>query len=171
MKGYNRNLTPFLPLNLLSLSLSQKRNPYFTTDPTIERRLSLIADPDCIQCGKCCERWGWDQKGIPEDLIPWLTANRQDILRYVSIHLSDGTRVSGSEISVADLPRIIHIHYWQNPGGKSLRHCPFLRRFLEGKASCAIHDCKPAVCREFTPWTWENNEFYGNCPACREKAS
>ncbi|NYT07612.1 MAG: YkgJ family cysteine cluster protein [Methanomicrobiales archaeon] len=127
-------------------------------------------DQVCVQCGICCVRWGWDQKGIVDDLLPWLETNRTDILQHVAIRLSNGKRVSGTDITAGDLSRIVRIYYWQDTAGRKMRECPFFRRNDEGKARCGIHDVKPRVCREFTPWTWQNNEFYGNCPACREKA-
>jgi Fe-S-cluster containining protein len=130
----------------------------------------VTADQDCLQCGKCCERWGWGQKGIVEDLIPWLEENRTDILQHVAIRLTDGRRVSGSSLSAADLPRITRVTYWQDTDGTEVRECPFFRRSPVGKALCTIHEVKPRVCREFTPWTWQNHEFYGSCPACRDKA-
>jgi Fe-S-cluster containining protein len=73
-------------------------------------------------------------------------------------------------VSAGDLPRIVRISYWHGPGGRVLKKCPFFGRSVDGKARCKIHDVKPRVCREFTPWNWANNEFYGNCPACRDKA-
>jgi Fe-S-cluster containining protein len=130
-----------------------------------------MSDQTCLQCGRCCERWGWGQRGIPDDLLPWFDLNRQDILCHVMIWLEGGIRMSGSDITRADIPRVIRVRYWQDSMGSELRSCPFLRRSGDGKALCGIHDCKPAVCREFTPWTWQNHEFYGNCPACREKSS
>ncbi|NTV00626.1 MAG: YkgJ family cysteine cluster protein [Methanoregulaceae archaeon] len=129
----------------------------------------MTSGQDCLQCGKCCERWGWGQKGIIEDLIPWLAAKRHDILQHVSIRLSDGRRLNGCTLSGNDLSRISRISYWQDPHGRSVRECPFFTRSGEGKARCRIHDVKPAVCRAFTPWNWQNNDFYGNCPSCREK--
>jgi Fe-S-cluster containining protein len=143
---------------------------------TVRKILSVSGDlplsaQNCLQCGRCCERWGWGQKGIREDLIPWMEENRKDILCHVIVWLEKGKRVSGNTITKADLPRITRIRYWQDSSGGELHYCPFLRRTDEGKARCGIHDCKPAICREFTPWTWQNHEFYGNCPACREKAA
>ncbi len=129
----------------------------------------MTVHQDCLQCGKCCQRWGWGQKGIVEDLIPWLEEDRRDILQHVEIRFTNGTRVSGREITPADLPRILSIRYWQDTGGRLLRECPFFSRDENGTALCAIHDVKPRVCREFTPWTWQNHEFYGSCPACRDK--
>ena len=131
----------------------------------------MKSDQTCLQCGRCCERWGWGQKGIPADLYPWLAGNHRDILCHVIVWLDGGTRISGSDITTAELPRISRVRFWQNPTGKEIHYCPFLRRSADGRAWCGIHDCKPAVCRGFTPWTWQNHEFYGNCPACREKSS
>ncbi|KUG15247.1 hypothetical protein ASZ90_015102 [hydrocarbon metagenome] len=127
-------------------------------------------EQDCLQCGRCCERWGWGQKGIVEDIIPWIIQNRQDILQHVSVWFTDGQRVSGSALTRDDLARIARIRYWQDPDGKELRRCPFFWRSDDGRSWCRIHDLKPRVCREFTPWNWKNLEYYGNCPACRDKA-
>lgn len=128
-------------------------------------------DQVCLQCGRCCERWGWGQKGLLSDLIPWLIADRKDILCHVMVWLEGGTRTNGEDVTHADLSRIIRVRYWQDAAGKELHNCPFLFRSDDGKAWCRINDCKPAVCREFTPWTWQNHEFYGNCPACKDKSS
>lgn len=127
-------------------------------------------EQECLQCGKCCERWGWGQKGKPEDLVPWITGNRRDILQHVSIRFTDGRRASGTGITLDDLPRISRISYWQDTSGRKMRKCPFFSRSPEGLALCGIHDVKPWVCRDFTPWNWTNHEFHGNCPACREKS-
>ena len=132
--------------------------------------LAVTAQQDCIQCGICCERWGWNQKGIAGDLIPWIEQDRKDILRHVAIHFRDGRKTSGTDIRMQDLDRIARIYYWQEPSGKAMRKCPFFRRSEDGKAWCGIHTVKPRVCRDFTPWNWTNLEYYGSCPACREKA-
>jgi Fe-S-cluster containining protein len=141
---------------------------YSESDPP--ERIRLTVEQDCIQCGICCERWGWNQKGIIEDIIPWIVQDRKDILRHVGIRFSDGRKASGAELSERDLDRISRIYYWQDPDGKPMRKCPFFRRSEDGKAWCGIHTVKPRVCREFTPWNWMNLEYYGSCPACREKA-
>ena len=132
--------------------------------------MTLNREQDCLQCGRCCERWGWGQKGINEDLVPWLENNRQDILQHVSICFADGTKVSGSSLSIGDLTRISRIWYWQDTDGTDLRSCPFFWRSDDGRSWCRIHNVKPWVCREFTPWNWKNLEYYGSCPACRDKA-
>ena len=130
----------------------------------------MSSDQECFQCGKCCERWGWGQSGVIDDLIPWLVHNRQDILQHVAIRFSNGSRISGRFISPDDLPRIARIIYWQGTDGTYLRECPFFWKSNDGKSWCKIHDIKPQVCREFTPWKWQNHEFYGYCPACRDKS-
>jgi len=128
----------------------------------------LTEKQHCKQCGKCCEKWGWDQKGVIEDIIPWIFYNRQDILQYVSLQFTDGTRVSGNDISVADLSRVTCIYYWTDPNGRALHYCPFFWRAEDGKVYCRIHDTKPAVCEGFAPWAhvWHDYGLY--CPACRD---
>jgi Fe-S-cluster containining protein len=132
--------------------------------------ISVNNDQECLRCGKCCERWGYGQKGVVEDLVPWIDNGRKDILRHVAVRLSDGKRCGGDELAATDLSRIVRISYWQDPSGRKLRKCPFFGRSAGGKAMCGIHGVKPRVCREFNPWNWVNNEFYGSCPACRDKA-
>jgi Fe-S-cluster containining protein len=122
----------------------------------------------CKQCGKCCEKWGWDQKGIIEDVIPWFINDRKDILRHVSFQFNDGTRVNGTNISSSDFGRIISIDYWIEPNGKYLHNCPFFRRAENGKVYCRIHDMKPAVCQGFAPWAEIWHDYGLNCPACKD---
>jgi Fe-S-cluster containining protein len=125
---------------------------------------------DCLQCGKCCEKWGWDQKGIADDLIPWITNGRTDILRHVGIRFSDGTRGTGRDLSLKDLPLIARIDYWVTPEGKKLRSCPFFFRAGDGKVYCRIHGAKPKVCTSFTPWNEGIRDYALTCPACRDGA-
>ncbi|MFA5221906.1 MAG: hypothetical protein WC391_06450 [Methanoregula sp.] len=126
----------------------------------------MISEQDCRQCGRCCEKWGWGQKGIIEDLVPWITSGRNDILRHVSVTLASRKRCSGTEISLADLPQVTRIEYWTDPGGRALSHCPFYFRAGDGKVYCKIHDTKPAVCIGFTPWNEGIRDYALNCPAC-----
>lgn len=125
---------------------------------------------DCLQCGKCCEKWGWDQKGIPEDLVPWITGKRTDILQHVGITFSDGRRSTARALAAADLQRVTRIDYWVSPDGKKLTHCPFFFRAEDGKVYCRIHAAKPAVCIGFTPWNEGIRDYALNCPACRDTA-
>jgi Fe-S-cluster containining protein len=125
---------------------------------------------ECRQCGRCCEKWGWDQTGVIEDIIPWITDNRQDILQHVGIRFNDGTRKNGRELSEQDLPRVARIDYWVSAKGRKIRHCPFFFRGSDGKARCRIHDAKPEVCTSFTPWNEGIRDYALYCPACREIA-
>lgn len=88
---------------------------------------------DCLQCGRCCEKWGWGQKGVIEDIIPWILADRQDILQHVGITLANRKRISGRDISEKDLPSVCRIDYWTDPDGRALTHCPFYRLADDGK--------------------------------------
>jgi Fe-S-cluster containining protein len=127
----------------------------------------VTAKQNCRQCGKCCEKWGWDQKGIIEDIIPWIIHNRRDILQHVSLQFTDGIRASGAAVSAGDLHRIKSIYYWTDPNGRILLHCPFFRRAEDGNVYCRIHDTKPAVCESFAPWAEIWHDYGLNCPACR----
>jgi len=125
---------------------------------------------DCLQCGKCCEKWGWDQKGIPEDLVPWIIGGRQDILAHVLVRFSDGKSRTAAGISPDDLARIDRIYYWVEPDGKKRHSCPFFERRADGKVYCGIHNTKPAVCIGFAPWAAVWHDYGLNCPACRDTA-
>jgi len=121
-----------------------------------------------MQCGRCCEKWGWGQKGVIEDIIPWITQGRRDILQHVSITLDDGKRRNGRDISEHDLPHVIRINYWIDQDGRALRHCPFFFRAEDGKVYCKIHGAKPNICISFTPWNEGIRDYALNCPACRD---
>jgi Fe-S-cluster containining protein len=121
-----------------------------------------------VQCGRCCEKWGWGQKGIIEDIIPWITQGRRDILQHVSLTLDDGKRCNGRDISEQDLPHVIRINYWVGLDGRALRYCPFFFRAEDGKVYCKIHGAKPKICISFTPWNEGIRDYALNCPACRD---
>ncbi|MDD1716603.1 MAG: YkgJ family cysteine cluster protein [Methanolinea sp.] len=130
----------------------------------------MVPEQMCRQCGRCCERWGWGQKGTAGDLVPWIEADRQDILQHVTIYLKNGRKVSGTEISEEDIPDIMKVKFWQDPNGRPLRHCPFLRRSGDGKAFCGIHSARPAICREYAPWNCDDSDYqYVRCQACRDR--
>lgn len=131
---------------------------------------TMIPVQTCVQCGRCCEKWGWGQKGIIEDIIPWIREDRHDILQHVSLTLQSGERVSGRDISVEDLASIARIDYWVDPDGRVLTHCPFFRRADDGKVYCRIHTAKPKVCTGFTPWNEAIRDYALNCPACRNSS-
>jgi Fe-S-cluster containining protein len=132
--------------------------------------VAMSSGQDCRQCGKCCEKWGWDQKGIPEDLVPWIRERRTDILQHVRITFSDGRCSTGQDLSLSDIPFIRRIDYWVDPHGRKLTYCPFFFRAGDGKVYCRIHMCKPAVCIGFTPWNEGIRDYALYCPACRDNA-
>jgi len=139
----------------------------------ISVRDAMESAQDCRQCGTCCEKWGWDQKGITEDLVPWIIARRFDILRHVSIRVRDGRQFSGRnapKITLEDLPDVVRISYWVDPDGRTLHYCPFYFRKGDGKVYCRIHDTKPAVCTGFAPWKEIYHDYGLNCPACRNSS-
>jgi Fe-S-cluster containining protein len=130
----------------------------------------MVPEQNCLQCGRCCEKWGWGQKGIIEDIIPWIREGRQDILQHVSLTLKGGKRCSGRDISLSDVHAITLIQYWTGRDGRALSFCPFYRRADDGKVYCRIHDAKPEVCTGFTPWNEGIRDYALNCPACRNSA-
>jgi Fe-S-cluster containining protein len=129
-----------------------------------------VMTQECRQCGKCCEKWGWDQKGIPEDIIPWIEGDRQDILTQVLIRFKGGRYATAGGMVKEDLPRIDRIYYWVDPDGKKRDSCPFFERRDDGRVYCRIHDTKPAVCVGFAPWAEIWHDYGLNCPACRDTA-
>ena len=147
-------------------------NKTITTENASTIHVVRILNPiqTCVQCGRCCEKWGWGQKGVIEDLIPWIRERRLDILQYVLVTLQDGRRCSARNISVEDLPAVVRIDYWANTDGRMLTHCPFFRRAQDGKVYCKIHTAKPKVCIGFTPWNEGIRDYALNCPACRNSA-
>jgi Fe-S-cluster containining protein len=130
----------------------------------------MTAEQDCLQCGVCCEKWGWDQKGIPADLVPWIEGRRDDILQHVSIRFRNGRRSTGAGLSLADLPQVEWIYYWVSPANTKLTYCPFYDKRDDGKVYCGIHTVKPAVCIGFAPWAEIYHDYGLNCPACRDIA-
>jgi Fe-S-cluster containining protein len=130
----------------------------------------VTQNQDCQQCGRCCDKWGWGQTGIPEDIIPWILENRKDILQHVSVTLKNGKRRNGRDILIDDLPYITRISYWVDPMGRTLTSCPFFWRADDGLVYCKIHDTKPKVCIGFAPWNEGIRDYALNCPACRNPA-
>jgi Fe-S-cluster containining protein len=129
--------------------------------------MHMSSDQTCTQCGRCCEKWGWGQRGVIEDLLPWLEENRIDILQHVSVILKQKKPCSGKDISKKDLPVVIRIDYWTDKDGRALNYCPFFLRAADGKVYCKIHHTKPKICIGFKPWNEGIRDYALNCPACR----
>jgi len=130
----------------------------------------VLPDQICRQCGHCCERWGWGQEGTVEDLLPWIAGNRRDILQHVTVHLDDGRKASGTDITSDNIPQVIKVGFWKDPAGHPLRYCPFLGRSGDGKAFCKIYGVRPTVCREYAPWNCDDGDYqHVRCQACMER--
>jgi len=123
---------------------------------------------DCLQCGVCCEKWGWDQNGIKEDLVPWIRDRRDDILQHVRIRFRNGVTRTGRGLRPEDLAEVDRIYYWVSPSGAKLHHCPFYEKREDAKVYCRIHRFKPAVCIGFAPWADLYHDYGLFCPACRD---
>ena len=165
------------PLPMNKMQQKSHKYPYKNNDrqPTStmihpDRSVTMSSEQTCVQCGRCCEKWGWGQKGVVEDLIPWIQDNRQDILQHVSVTLTDKKKRRGTDISRDDLKRIIRIDYWVSPDGRTQSRCPFYQKAPDGKVYCGIHTVKPRVCIVFTPWNEGIRDYALNCPACRNTA-
>jgi Fe-S-cluster containining protein len=130
----------------------------------------VTPEQDCLQCGVCCEKWGWDQKGIPEDLVPWIRDRRSDILQHVGIRFRNGSRSTALGLKESDIPSVTRIDYWVSPSNTHLNYCPFYEKRDDGKVYCRIHMAKPAVCIGFAPWAEVYHDYGLNCPACRDIA-
>jgi len=91
-----------------------------------------LHDFTCLQCGQCCTNLDYSRALTAEDIAMWKKAGRDDLLAWVGKDKEDG----GYTI-------------WVDPRtGESQDSCPFLT-MEGGKARCAIHDIKPAICREY----------------------
>lgn len=130
----------------------------------------MSAVQECRQCGRCCEKWGWDQKGCADDIREWLASGREDILKHVRVRFADGRRCSGTDVDERSIPAIRRIYFWTDEEGRVLRHCPFFTRREDGRVYCGIHGAKPRVCRSFTPWNEGIRDYALDCPACRNTA-
>lgn len=91
-----------------------------------------LHDFTCLQCGQCCTNLDYSRALTAEDIAMWKKAGRDDLLAWVGKDKADG----GYTI-------------WIDPRtGEPQDPCPFLS-MEGGKAKCAIHDVKPAICREY----------------------
>lgn len=104
-------------------------------DPNGEALVGVATELDgfvCQHCGRCCTHLDYSRSLTPEDITLWKQAGRHDILARVGRDPDDG----GSII-------------WVHPEtGECELPCPFLSS-RNGQNRCAIHDLKPATCREY----------------------
>lgn len=82
----------------------------------------------CLQCGQCCEEFGWHLVASSRDLERWRELGRDDLL----------SRTSQSG------------WIWVDPDTKArLDRCPFIDRSDPAQVRCAIHEVKPDICRDY----------------------
>ena len=101
----------------------------------------------CKRCGRCCLA-DFAAYVTEEDKKRWERENRQDILRVLT--REHGTW-EGDHLVSAD-------------SGRTLQGCPFF--FFDGEQfGCAIHDTRPATCRQFEPGSSELCPQFGKAPS------
>jgi len=86
------------------------------------------APPVCLQCGLCCEKFGWHLHASERDLQRWREHGRHDLVERCN-----------------ELGWI-----WVDPVTKArIDRCPFLDRSDPEHARCGIHELKPDICRDY----------------------
>lgn len=99
--------------------------------------------PTCMRCGKCCPLLHLLPLPTVEadDVARWQRQKRKDILCRVG----EARGPNGTVHEVWLLPRVDG----GGSGGGEDGHCPWLRHTPDGLAACAIHETKPARCRDY----------------------
>ena len=120
-----------------------------------EKACSIV----CQRCGRCCRAAIELLHGdaTTRDVACWIGEGRYDILEWVGPFM-----IPDSEDAMFDI--------WVNLKTQDfVNRCPWLRKQKGADVyGCAIHDVKPAVCREW-PSNIERGKKLG-CPACQEKS-
>jgi Fe-S-cluster containining protein len=84
--------------------------------------------PTCLQCGECCELYGWHLHASSRDLKRWQEHGRQDLV--------DSTNELG--------------WIWVDPVTKArVEPCPHIDRSDPEHVRCGIHEIKPDICRDY----------------------
>jgi Fe-S-cluster containining protein len=110
----------------------------------------------CDQCGLCCLYYHGTSWARTEDLLRWFDEGRKDILRYVAVPASGGSRVTADTLPRRDLEQIGSISGWKEPGtGREILPCPFLEKVATNLYRCSIHATKSLTCRKFVHEDWE----------------
>jgi len=91
----------------------------------------------CRQCGRCCTSLDYHDAVTSQDVEKWRELGRSDILEQVGVYQRQGRKTT--------------YRIWMIPGKNQLaKPCPFLKKIpSENRRICAIHDIKPAICRQY----------------------
>lgn len=112
----------------------------------------------CQQCGKCCSKCAGTISACPDDIIRWIQTDRFDILQHFACFETGYTWCDElwDDYMLAEpdfLATVIKCGAdLLTPAFNSYQVCPFRRKLKDGYYKCAIHDTKPDMCKEFTPW-------------------
>lgn len=117
------------------------------------------SEEKCEQCGLCCKIYGDNISPTTMNLYNWIENGRADILRFFTAWRSDGSPVNCAELVTCDLGEIVSIEMRDPESGGFLPVCPFLSRIDRKRYICAIHDSKPDMCINFTPWNRRQTGF------------
>lgn len=91
----------------------------------------MIRTGDCRQCGQCCRRLGWLWVFAGDDTIEWMQAHDPEI-----------TIIPDEDAQG---------YYWVSVPYP----CKQLIDIGDGKYSCAMHDKKPRLCKQYPESTDE----------------
>jgi Fe-S-cluster containining protein len=94
----------------------------------------------CRQCGRCCRELDYRNELHRSDYQRWIELGRDDILERVATITRRG--------------HIVSYAIWVEPGTRQFAaQCPWLSpadpKTKSGRWICLIHECKPAICRDY----------------------
>jgi len=99
-------------------------------------------EKECLRCGRCCLA-DFSAYVSSRDIQRWKEEGRNDILRVLE-----------NEQGVWQGDHLVNAR-----SGKPLRGCPFF--FFDGERfGCAIHETRPATCRNYEPCSSELCPLY-----------
>lgn len=112
------------------------------SDAKMDKNNSRHQQNECLRCGRCCLA----------DFAAYVS--KQDIQRWQAQGRTDILQVLENEQGVWQGDHLVNAR-----SGKPLRGCPFF--FFDGKRfGCAIHETRPATCRNYVPGSSELCPLY-----------
>lgn len=124
----------------------------------------------CLQCGSCCIEYAGNITATWTDIERWILGGRQDVLQFFFAKKKDGSLVHCTDTEKFTLNDLASIEMRVPETLERFGICPFLQLNLKERSSCSIHETKPEVCRNYTPWEWGNsNADLEKCPLVVQK--